>query len=290
MRKILSSLAILSLLASPLACDLRKTANQLQADKVIVATVLATPPIELSPEALAGANGLDAGMALDGGTVTLPSETAAFVFFGQGGFASLDKAPTPVSGATATIRTESGQPIGLTEDSTGSFTATSVQKEALQYQSGANYLFEVSYQGGSYVGRVDQAPQLERIDAFHPPTGFTEQPANQAFTFQRPDAPQGQERNLGFVTVFPVDSSGQKGSPTWTNVPTQPLDFLKLVALPSKWKESSVTVPGTAFPQQNQTYLVVLQAMKLGGPESDNLFTGSAVLAGTADVGVIRTK
>jgi hypothetical protein len=280
MRKILTSLAVLSLLASPLACDLRKTVDQLQADKVMVATVLATPPVELSPAAMGGANG----------TITVPSQTAAFLFFGQREGTSLDKAPTPLSGATVSVRAESGQPVALNADSNGSFSATSAQQETLQYQSGANYLFEVKYEGASYVGRVDQVPQVERIDAFHPPAGFVEQPASQAFTFQRPDAPQGQARNLGFVTVFPLDASGQRGAPTWTNAPSQPLDFLKLVALPSQWKETEVTIPGTAFPQPNQTYLVVLQAVKLGGPDSDNLFTGSAVMAGTADVGVIRTK
>ena len=36
--------------------------------------------------------------------------------------------------------------------------------------------------------------------------------------------------------------------------------------------------------------LLVLQAVKLGSAESENLFKGSAILAGTAEVGVFRTK
>ena len=109
-------------------------------------------------------------------------------------------------------------------------------------------------------------------------------------TFTRPPAQGGKERNLGFVSVFPVDQNGERGEPTWTNMPSKPLDFLKLVALPAKWKEDKVTIPGSAFPNADQTYLVVLQAVKLGGPESDNLFSGSALLAGTAEIGVVRTK
>jgi len=30
--------------------------------------------------------------------------------------------------------------------------------------------------------------------------------------------------------------------------------------------------------------------VKTGGPESDNLFVGSALLVGTADVGMVRTQ
>ena len=68
------------------------------------------------------------------------------------------------------------------------------------------------------------------------------------------------------------------------------MDFLRLVALPADWRAAQVTVPGSAFPLANQTYALVLQAAKLGGPQSDNLFSGSAILAGTAEVGVFRTR
>jgi hypothetical protein len=94
---------------------------------------------------------------------------------------------------------------------------------------------------------------------------------------------------VGFITVFPVSGSGERGEPTYSNAPQTPLAFLKLVALPAEWKQGTVTVPGEAFPKPAQTYLVVFQAVKTGGPKSDNLFTGSAVLAGTGEVGVIRT-
>ncbi|MGA9523202.1 MAG: hypothetical protein WBV82_17170 [Myxococcaceae bacterium] len=289
MRKLIKSLAAAAVFASPLACDLEKTGNQLQADKVMVATILSTPPVELSALGLAG---LDAGVPLDGdaGVVTVPPQTAAFVFFGEREFRSLDVEPTPVTGATASVRAEGAQPVMLEAGEAGTYALTSAEDEKLEYASGANYLFEVQYGGQTYVGRVDQAPQLEQIVAFHPSSGYVEHAANTPFTFSRPAAPANQERNLGFITVFPVSQSGERGEPTWTNVPHKPLDFLKLVALPSKWKEDSVTIPASAFPQKDQTYLVVLQAVKLGGPESHNLFTGSALLAGTAEVGVFRTK
>ncbi len=293
MRKLIKSFAFTVVVASFFACDLQKTGNQLRADKVMVATILSTPPVELSALGLAGLDaGYDAGIPLDGdaGVITVPPQIAAFVFFGERDVKSLDIEPTPVTGATVLVRAESAQPVMLEEGAGGTYALTSAEDEKLEYASGANYLFEVKHGGETYVGRVDQAPQLEQIAAFHPPAGYVEHAANTPFTFTRPAAPAKQERNLGFLTVFPVTQSGERGEPTWTNVPHKPLDFLKLVALPSKWKESAVTIPGSAFPQEDQTYLVVLQAVKLGGPESDNLFTGSALLAGTAEVGVFRTK
>ncbi len=299
MRKLITSLATTAVLAAPLsACDLEKTGNQLQADKVMVATILSTPPIELSALGLAGLDagmldpGLDAGVLIDGdaGVVTVPPQTAAFVFFGEREVRSLDTEPKPVAGATVSIRAEAAQPVMLEEGEAGTYAISSAENEKLEYASGANYLFEVKHGGQTYVGRVDQVPQLEQIAAFHPDKGYVEHPASTAFTFTRPPAPANQERNLAFISVVPVGDDGERGQPTWTNIPKKPLEFLKLVAVPSKWKESSVTIPGSAFPQKDQTYLVTLQAVKLGGPDSDNLFTGSALLAGTAEIGIFRTK
>ena len=44
------------------------------------------------------------------------------------------------------------------------------------------------------------------------------------------------------------------------------------------------------FPDPDMNYIVVFQSAKLGGPKSDNLFSGSAILAGTADVAIIKTR
>jgi hypothetical protein len=114
--------------------------------------------------------------------------------------------------------------------------------------------------------------------------------ANTELAFDRADPPSGQERTLGFVTVVPVSDSGQQGEPTYTNAPKTPLEFLKLVALPVDWKVKRVVIPGSAFPMSKQTYLVIFQSVRTGGPETENLFLGSALLAGTADIGVVRTQ
>lgn len=300
MRKLLSLFVVVLLAAlAPVACDLQKTGNQLQSERVMVATILATPPIDLSPEALAGFDGgfdagmlqgNDAGISFDGGMVTIPPQTVAFVFFGEMDRTSLDEPPTPLEGATVTVGAEGETGVTLEEKGEGNYEATSATNEALSYTSGATYLFTVVHEGETYVGKVEDVPQLERIEDLHPPKGFIEQTANTPFTFTRPEPAAGQERNLGFVTVFPVSEDGERGDPTYTNIPSTPLDFLLLAAKPSKWKTDSITVPGSAFPEADKTYVLVMQAVKLGGPESDNLFSTSALLAGTAEVGIFRTK
>ena len=92
------------------------------------------------------------------------------------------------------------------------------------------------------------------------------------------------------MTVVPLGSNGEKGQATYSNVPTSPVEFLQLAATPALFREARVTIPATAFPNPKQTYLVIFQAVRMGGPESDNLFLGSVVLAGTAEVGIVRTN
>jgi hypothetical protein len=140
------------------------------------------------------------------------------------------------------------------------------------------------------VGEVENAPVKETVSAFHPPEGFVRIDSKTALAFDRAAVPEGQDRTLGFVTVVPLSADGSQGEPTYTNVPKTPVQFLQLVGLPGPYREARVTIPGTAFPEGNKTYLVIFQAVRLGGAESDNLFIGSALLAGTAEVGVIRTR
>jgi hypothetical protein len=131
------------------------------------------------------------------------------------------------------------------------------------------------------------------MEGLHPAEGYVRHTANQGLTLQRPAVPAGKERTLGFVTVYPLGNDGSKGQPTYTNVPKEPLEFLEIVALPNEanaWKKSSITLPGSAFPQPGSNYLVVFQTAKTGGAESDNLFIGSALLVGTADVGMVHTQ
>lgn len=276
-------------------CDLTKTTSQLQARKAMVGTVLAMPPVDLQPMAIAGFDGggfsaPDGGAYFDGGVVTLPPQTTAYVFFGTRTTQGLDQPPEPISDATVTLAPAGGTAVTLESQGSGNYSATSAKTPSFQYASGATYEFSAVYGGETFTGEVAEAPASEQISAFHPPGGFISQPVNTPLTFTRPDPATGKERNLGFVTVFPISSNGDRGEPTYTSTPSTPLAFLKLVVLPAEWKQSPVTIPGSAFPEAGKTYLVVFQSTKLGGPKSANLFTGSAFLAGTADVAVVRTQ
>jgi hypothetical protein len=287
MKRLLLSVALAASSLAPLACDLEKTGNQIAADHVMVGTLLSTPQVDVSASALAG---YDAGtFGPDGGDViSLPAQTAAVVFLGTR--SGENSQPSGIPGAAVTVQPVDGQATTLTEDGAGSYSRTSVGEEGFQYQSGATYQFIAAQGGTRYVGQVDNAPVKETVAAFHPPEGFLSIARNTALSFDRPAVAEGQDRTLGFITVVPLSAEGAQGEPTYTNVPKTPVQFLQLVGLPGPYREARVTIPGTAFPQGNQTYLVIFQAVRMGGAESDNLFLGSALLAGTAEVGVVRTN
>lgn len=308
MKKLLLSSAVAAAVFVFVACDLEKTSNQLQANKVMVATVLSTPPVTISPLALAGVDanffpadfdggvppndgGFDGGGFFFGdGGLTIPGQTGAIVFFGMRQNQSLDAPPDGLTGAAVTVTPDAGPVTTLNEDGAGSYSRTSQSDSNFKYISGADYTFTATYKGETFTGKVEKAPPLENISEFHPPRGYIEMAAGSAFTFARPEAPTNESRNLGFVQVFPIKEDGTKGDPTYTNIPKTPLDFLKLIAAPAEWRGSPVTIPGTAFPQSKRTYIIVFQSVKSGGPESDNLFTGSALLAGTAEIGIVKTQ
>ncbi|KFE64746.1 hypothetical protein [Hyalangium minutum] len=282
---LLSAVAVCCL--APLACDLEKTANQISAETVMVGTLLSTPDVAISPEAVAG---LDGGVQADGGqsSFTLPGQTAAVVFMGTRN--GTNATPEGLTGATVTIQTNGTQKVSLTSDGFGSYSRSSNSDATLTYQNGATYEFIAERGGEKFVGQVKEAPARENIPALHPAAGVVRMAANTELAFDRAEPASGQERTLGFVTVIPVSDSGQQGEPTYTNVPKAPLDFIKLVAAPVDWKVKRVTIPGSAFPLPKQTYLVIFQSVRTGGPQSENLFLGSALLAGTADVGVVHTQ
>ncbi|WP_224247907.1 hypothetical protein [Hyalangium gracile] len=286
MKRLLLFSAVSACFLAPLACDLEKTANQISAETVMVGTMLSTPDVPFSPEVAAG---FDGGVNPDGGlyNVTIPGQTAAIVFLGTR--KGENSAPQGLTGATVTLQINGTQKVPLPSDGSGSYSRTNNGDDSLEYQDGATYQFIADHQGQQYVGQVKNAPTRENIPALHPPGGIVRKQANTELSFDRADPPQDQDRTLGFVTVVPVSDNGQRGEPTYTNAPKAPLDFLKLVAVPTEWRAKRVTIPGSAFPQANQTYMVIFQAVRLGDPETDNLFIGSALLAGTADVGVVRT-
>ncbi|WP_171437627.1 hypothetical protein [Corallococcus exercitus] len=286
-RLLLSALATVSVL-SPLACDLEKTTNQLTADHVMVGTLLATPQVDVSASAMAGYDAGTYGGPDGGDVVSFPGQTAAFVFFGTK--KGENAQPEGLSGATVTLRAGSAAAVPLNGQGGGSYGVTSDSTDDLTYTSGATYSFFAEQAGTKYEARVEDSPTKEAIPAFHPAEGFVRINANTAFEFDRPAPPPNQDRTLGFVTVVPLGANGEKGQATYSNVPTTPVEFLQLAATPATFREARVTIPATAFPNPKQTYLVIFQAVRMGGPESDNLFLGSVVLAGTAEVGIVRTN
>jgi len=302
------TLLVIALLsaAAGLGCDLQKTANQLSARTVVVATLLSTPPVTIKPGAVAGIDAgflsFDAGVAFDAGLavdfrdagIPIPPQNVVLVFLGQRQGESLDVAPTGVAGAQVTLQQVGGASVRLNETGGGNY-VLSGDDAGFRYTSNATYQFNVVSSGETYVAEVAQVPPEERIPAFEGSSGFIDQPAGQPLTFVRPEPAQGQRLNLGFVNVFPIDPNGQQApTPTYTNVPTTPLQFLKLVGdavgAQTEYRAQSVTIPGTAFPDRDRNYIILFQSAKTGGPKSDNLFTGSAIIAGTAAVGIVKTR
>ncbi len=293
--------------AFAVACDLQKTANQITARTVVVATVLSTPPVTIKPEAIAGIDAsipsFDAGgIVFDGGLpidfrdagIPIPAQNVVVLFLGQRQGDNLDVAPTGLAGAQVTLQQAGGAAFRLTESGGGNY-LLSGDDAGFKYQSNATYSFSVVSSGETYVAEVAQVPPEERIAAFESSRGFIDQTAGQPLTFVRPEPAPGQRLNLGFVNVFPIDPSGnQSPMPTYTNVPTTPLQFLKLigdaVGAQTEYRAQSVTIPGTAFPDRDRNYIILFQSAKTGGPKSDNLFSGSAIIAGTAAVGIVKTR
>ncbi len=278
--------------------------SQLTAKSVAVATILATPAITVTGASLAIPDAsipnlpADAGFSFDAGGVvntfndagfTVPPQNLAYLFFGQRQGDALDVAPVGVAGAKVTLTEVGGPTWDLTEASGGTYQLFGADA-GFTYKELATYHFTVVESGVTYVSEIEKAPALERISQFHPANGYVDQPANQPFTFTRAEPASDVDLNLGFITVLPVKTNGSTLVPTYTNIPMAPLEFLKLVLAPQEYKKTSVTIPASAFPSANANYIMVFQAVKLGGPKTDNLFTGSAILAGTADVAVVKTR
>ena len=286
--KIISLALLSSSLVLVAACSLF---NQATASVVAVATIISTPETEIRGEAVAGTPDFDAGIALDGGLpfdagVTVPPQNLVLVYVGNKG-ASLDTAPTGITGATVTLQEVGGPSYTLAEVGEGNY---ALGDAGFVYKGGATYDFTIVSNNQTYLAEVEGVPVQERVPAFHPAAGYVDLAAGQAFSFNRPEPSAGQQPQLGFITVFPISQSGGKGDPTYTNVPQTPLQFLKLVVAPSDWTKLQMEIPGTAFPQADTNYVIVLQSAKLGGPKSENLFAGSAILAGTADLAIVKTR
>jgi hypothetical protein len=280
-RPALALLLPLAALAASLACNLR----QVTADQAMAATLLNVPSRAVDPFALGAP---DAGAGVDAGTITLPGQTAALVFLGELRGGVLDADPAPIDGAEVQVGPEGGGRAALARTAPGTYTTTSLQTPGLTYQSGATYDFAARADGEDYLGKVPEVPAEERI------AELREMPKRlspgQPLTLTRPAPPAGKERPLGFVTVTRLGPQGQPEGPTYTSLPTTPIDVLRLGLDPEGFRAASVEVPASAFPEARKSYLVVFHSATLGRPESDNLSVLSVLLAGTADVGVVRVE
>ncbi len=280
----------LALAALSPACDLAK---QVTAQKLMVATLFSTPAIDVSAAALSGFTDggtlpADSGISFGDAGATLPPQTVALVFFGEREGQSLDKAPTPIDGATVALTPVGGTQVTLKGEGSGNYSKTSLDDSSFKYQGGATYQFNAVVGSESFIAEVTDAPAQERVEQFHPASGYVSLAAGSSFSFTR--ASTGKEPNIAFINVFPVSDKGERGAMTYSTLPKTPLDYLKLIAAPIDWKQSSFTIPGEAFPEKNTTYVILFNSVKTGGAKSPNLFIGSAILAGSAEVGLVRTQ
>ncbi|MBK7863329.1 MAG: hypothetical protein IPJ65_32960 [Archangiaceae bacterium] len=313
-----SRAALLAAFVTVAGCDCNKTSAQIQARHAMVATVLATPAFSVPYQGIAGLPFFDGGIpSFDGGGFTFDGgcpfdggcvfdagelpislgehglevkpQTALFAFFGTREGDGLTTAPTPVDGAMLKVEGGAGT-WALKSLGSGVHELSTAEDSTLVYDAGVTWTFTASADSIDYEGGVVDAPAAEHILQLHPDAGFISLAAGTDYQLTRPDPEPGVGRLLGFVTVFPISASGRQGEATYTNVPTTPLGFLKLVAAPSDFKKTVVTIPGSAFPEVDRNYLIIMQSAKVGGASSDNLFIGSAVIAGVADLGVVRTR
>ncbi len=315
---------VLPLFMAIAGCDCNKTSAQIQARHVMVATVLATPEITIKREAIAGLDellggldasfpafdggfpfGFDGGCPFDGGCtfdagilpiafnengVTFAPQTGLVVFFGTREGDGLTGAPVPV--ADATLKATNGSTMwSLQSQGSGAHALTSLQDKSVTYDAGATYSFIATSMGQEFTGEVRETPLPERITQLHPAAGYIDIAAGSPYTLTRPEPPLGAQRLLAFVTVLPISASGEQGNITFTNVPQTPLEFLQLIAAPSDpWRKTVVEIPTKAFPEPNRNYLILVQSAQLGFADSSNLFIGSAMIAGVADVGIVKTR
>lgn len=260
--------------------------DQITSRRVMVATVLGTPRVPLhlgAPLPDGGTASLDAGVALE-------EQTVAVAFLGELARESLDDPPEPIAGADFTAGPE-GSLVLLKDEGGGRYGATSADT-TLRYESGKTYRFVAKLDGEPQAleAEVREVPLKEEIAEFHPSTNVISLAAGTAFTFTRPTPPAGVERPFGFVTVFPVGNDGSRGEPTYTNMPVTFLGLLRMVVNPNSFKQTEVTIPGTAFPAADSNYVILFHAAKMGRATSSNLSAFSAVFAGVADVGAVQTQ
>ena len=273
------AIAIGLLALGAFGCDLIQSA---QANRVLAASLLATPEYDFTQTVLDA----DAGLAVgDGGLLKLSGQTVVQVFFGEAPKSTTSQ-PKGVAGAQVTLE-YSGKSFTLKDNGAGNYGLTSVDDAKLVYASGARYKLAISSGSDTFTATVTgPSSDDSTIEDFHVA------PAGTPI-----DVTPGHDLKLtrlatdrvAFTTVIPINS-GSSSQPTYTDLPTKAVDLVDLILNDAKWKQKVITIPGSsAFPTADTFYVVNVTAVEKGST-SNNLFTTSVFLAGTPDVGLVKTK
>lgn len=296
------SAAVVSLAALTFAAIGCEELEKAQNENVLVFTLLQSPEFQLP----------------DGKTER--GITAATAFYGKrvnpnpGQPLPLDAKPEGVPGATVTLKWGS-KSVRLSDKGAGSYLADTVSEgTGLTALEQAEYTIEVvNDEGQVFTGTVTPPPpvviaEFEGTDAFCnlAPDGISEEvkfqhcrqhTKNTDFTISRKDKTTGElltdatKNDLGFWAVYKVSNKIDPKNPNATNFPKEPVEVVQLIAADAPYRAGTFTVPGSAFDDagSDKFYGVGLMVAKKG-TTSNNLFVGSAVLAGHASGGVLWVK
>lgn len=278
------SLGLLAL--GGLGCDFIQSA---QAKRVLAASILATPDYDFTQAVLSADAGFtipDGGLPSgDGGLLKVSGQTVVQAFFGDAPTSSTSQ-PKGIAGANVSLE-YSGKKIALPDTGGGNYLVTSLQEKGLTYASGADYKLTVASGGETYTATV-KAPTSDdsTIEEFHviPGRPIEIDPGRDLQLTRRATD------RIALTTVFAIDLAGGGATKTYWDMPEKAVDLLDLILNDAKWRQKVITIPGkTAFPTANTYYLVTVTAVDRGST-STNLFTTSVFLAGTPDVGLVKTK
>lgn len=263
--------------------------EQLKAEEVVIATLVATPdlPSPADPQ------------------VTVKGQTAVTAFFGRvdqtklvptgnGARTAQEGAFTQVAGAEMTLEFDpaEGEPVqvALTDAGGGRYTVTSLQNERLVYEPEIAYTLVVKFSGKTHRLRAT-APRQTRIANFvEAEQPLLVQEAGTNLEVRRSPA-LGIENPIAFVSLATV--AGDTSEEAWTTAPKSALGFLQLVLDPTPFKKDVEVIPGTRF-AASSSYLLTLTAFAKGEQVTDDgsnpLFAGSSFLVGTADGGGVQVQ
>ncbi len=275
-----AALALVALAFVALGCSLLQSA---QASRVLAASLLATPEYDFTQAVLS----LDAGIAVpDGGFLKVSGQTVVQAFFGDAPTSSTSQ-PKGITGATVSLA-YAGKSLALPDIGGGNYLLKSVDAPSLTYASGADYKLTITSSSQTYTATVT-APTSDdsTIETFHI---LPSQPPIEIAAGQDLELTRKSTDRVAFTTVLAIDLSTGSAAQTYSDLPESSVNLLDLILNDAKWRQKVITLPGaTAFPRANTYYLVTVTAVDTGSTSS-NLFTTSVFLAGTPDLGLVKTK